>query len=311
MLSDVAHSRLVGTVHVQDGEDKVVLGPDPTVREHSMNDSGDVVLVLFSQLEDSIFIPDVAQGEQALDIVVLLEQADEDLVLVSLQAIRVLVNDLLQRQERSLQNSRISRIHHVLLNELVNGLQQLLGGELGFPGTGLVHNSLELSVEPLRHTRVQCRRLSKPFTVRKFGVAENFNKLLQGGVHDDLVVETSQDVPQDAVKDKESLRRLGTGDLGRTNVGKLSCERLRMLDTRWVVKSENSQNITGFKSRTGLLNKLDDTILLRNQRHVHLHNLDFSEGLATPDVLAILNGKLDKLTWGRGAQLGRVVLLLQ
>ena len=155
------------------------------------------------------------------------------------------------------------------------------------------------------------RGLSVPFTVGELRVPQNLNKLLQSGVHDNLVVITHEDVLENAVKEGESLRRLVTDHLRGAKVGQLSGEWLSMRDTRRVIQSENTKDITGFEGGTGLLDELDNTIFLRNQGHVHLHDLDFGEGLTSLDVLAVFDSELDKLSRRWRAELSRIILLLQ
>ncbi|GFF28865.1 hypothetical protein IFM46972_02469 [Aspergillus udagawae] len=310
VLPNIANTRLVGAVHGQDGQDQVVLRANAAVRQNNLNDAGNVVLVLFSELQNGIFVTDVAAREEALDLVVLLQQSSEDIELVGLQAIHILVDDLLKRQEGGLEDVGVGWVD-ILLNEAGDSLLQLLGGELGLSGVRPIDNALKLSVQLLGHAGMKGRRLSVPFTVGELRVPQNLNQLLQSGVHDHLVVVTHENVLENAVKQGESLRRLATDHLRGSKVGQLSGEWLRMRDTRRVIQSEDTEDVTGFEGGTRLLDELDNTVFLRNQGHVHLHDLDFGEGLTSLDVLAILDSELDKLSGGRRAELSRIILLLQ
>ena len=310
VLAHVTNTGLVGAVHRQDGQDEVVLGADAAVRQNRVDDAEDVILVLLAKLQDGIFVANVAVREQLLDIVVLLEQAAEDAKLVALQPVHVLVDHVQQRQEGGLQDLGIGGVD-VLFDEPRNGLLQLLGGELGLARLGALDDALELGIQLLRHAGVQGRRLSIPLAIRKFRVPEDLHELLQCRGHDHLVVIPTQDVLQDAVQEEEPLGRLAAHDLRGAQFGQLASERLRVLDARGIVQGQDAENVAGLEGRAGLLDQLDDTVLLGDQRHVHLHHLDLGEGLARAHVLTALHGELDQLTGGRGAELRGVVLLLQ
>ena len=96
-----------------------------------------------------------------------------------------------------------------------------------------------------------------------------------------------------------------------TEIGQLASERLGSLDSGWVVKGENTKDITSLESGSWLLDELYNTIFLGDQRHVHLHHLNFSECLASLDVFTIVNSELDKLTGRWSSELSGVVLLLE
>ena len=141
VLCDIANTRLVGAVHGQDGQDQVVLRANTAVGQNSLNDAANVVLVLLSELQDGIFVTDVAAREEALDLVVLLQQSSEDIELVGFQAIHVLVDDLLKREESGPEDLSVGWVD-VLLNEAGDSLLQLLGGELGLSGVSLFDDAL-------------------------------------------------------------------------------------------------------------------------------------------------------------------------
>ncbi len=103
---------------------------------------------------------------------------------------------------------------------------------------------------------------------------------------------------------------LGTDDDGKTKVGKLTSERLGVLDTARVVERENTNDVSGSESDTGSLDERDNTVLGSDKGQVHLHDLDLGNSLASLDVVTRVDEEADELT-GRGrADLGRVVLLL-
>jgi hypothetical protein len=310
VLANILHIGLVGAVHVENSQDQVVLGTDTAVGEDSVDNTGDILLVLLTKLQDDILITEVVGREQFLNLVVLLKQTNEDIVLVRLEAIEVLVDDLDQGRESSLEDLSIGRVD-VLLNEANNGLLELLSRELSLASLGLVNHGLERSVELLGHTRVQGRRLGIPLSIRQVRVAQNLNQLLQGGTHDDLVVETAENILQNAVQQEELLRGLGTDNNGRAKFGQLTSEGLSMLDAGGVIEGEDSKNITSLEGGSGLLDELHNTILLGNEGHVHLHDLNLGVSLAGANVLAVLNGELDKLTGGGSTELSRVILLLE
>jgi len=200
---------------------------------------------------------------------------------------------------------------HVVVKEFVESLEQLFGREFKLAAVRTLDDLSKEGVKLLRHTSVKSGSLGVPFTVREFWITKNLDELLESILHDDLVVIALKNVFKDTVQVGESLRRLVTHDLRRAQVGKLAQERLSGLDLGGVIQSENTENVASLESCTWLLDEVHHTILLSNQRHVHLHDLDFGEWLSLLDVLAVLDGELDKLARARRAELSRVVLLLE
>jgi hypothetical protein len=83
--ANVLDKGLVGAVHVQNSQDQVVLRTNAAMREDSVDNAGDVVLVLLAELENNILVAEVMGGKQLLNVVVLFKQANEDIVLVGLR----------------------------------------------------------------------------------------------------------------------------------------------------------------------------------------------------------------------------------
>jgi hypothetical protein len=136
---------------------------------------------------------------------------------------------------------------------------------------------------------VESGGLSVPLTIRELRVPKDIDKLLERALHDDLVVETLEDILQDIVKVNESLRWLGSRHLRSTQIGKLASEVLGRLDLGWIIQSEDTENVTSFKNSSWLLDEVDHTGLLSDQRHVHLHDLNLSERLTLANVVSVLN----------------------
>jgi hypothetical protein len=63
VLADVVEVGLVGTVHVQDGQNQVVLGANAAVGQDGVNDLSDLLLVLLTELENDILVTLGASGE--------------------------------------------------------------------------------------------------------------------------------------------------------------------------------------------------------------------------------------------------------
>ncbi|CAF3637776.1 unnamed protein product [Fusarium graminearum] len=190
-------------------------------------------------------------------------------------------------------------------------LAESLGREVGVARLAALNDLGELSIKLLGHARVEGRELGVPLAVGKLGIAEDLDKLLQGVVHDDGVVVTQKNVVEDVVEEREALSGLGTDNDRLTVLGKLVNESLSLLNAARVIESEYTEDITSLESGTGLLDELDNTILLGKERHVHLHDLDLGKGLAGADMGTVLDGVLDKLTRAGRSELGRVVLLLE
>ena len=311
VLADVANVGLVGAVLVENGENERVFGRNPAVREDGLGNLLDVVLVLVTQLEDDLLVLQATAGEETLDLNVRSKEITDDVELMDLLALSVLVNDSGKRSQSSLQQLSVSLGDEVLVQELLEDLAEVAGRELSGTRRSLLEDLSELGIELLGHASMKSRELSGELAVRKFGVTENINKILQGLLHDDLVVEAHKDVLESVIEKTELLSGLLADDNRGTKLRELTEERLSLLDTARVIEGEDTEDVTGLEGSAGLLDELDDTILLGNERHVHLHDLDLSEGLAGADVLAVLDGVLDELTGRGGAQLGGVVLLLE
>jgi hypothetical protein len=116
---------------------------------------------------------------------------------------------------------------------------------------------------------------------------------------------------EDVVEEREALSGLSTDNNRLAVSGKLVDESLSLLDAAGVVKSEDTEDITSLEGGTGLLDELDNTILLGNERHVHLHDLNLGKGLTGTNMGTVLDGVLDKLTRAGRSKLGGVVLLLE
>jgi len=91
---------------------------------------------------------------------------------------------------------------------------------------------------------MQGRKLRSPFSVRKLGVTENLDKLLEGGGHDNLVIVTINNILENGGEECESLWRLGADDLRRAEVRKLAIERSSVLDTTRVIQSQYTEDVT-------------------------------------------------------------------
>ncbi|KAH3668228.1 hypothetical protein OGAPHI_001982 [Ogataea philodendri] len=120
-----------------------------------------------------------------------------------------------------------------------------------------------------------------------------------------------KNVGQDSKQSLEFVNRSSTNSNWRTKIGQGALEWQSMLHPRRVIKSKNCQDVTSIKSGSWLFQELDDTIFLSNQRHEHLHDLNFGKWLTSTDVTTVLNQVLHQLTWRRSSQLGWVVLDLQ
>ena|SRR5437016_2983364 len=110
------------------------------------------------------------------------------------------------------------------------------------------------------------------------------------------------------MEEDKPLRRFVANHLRWTYLWELSKERLCMLHPGRVIQCENTKDITCFKGGTWLFDKLHNAIFLCDQRHIHLHDFNFSKRLAGLYVLSIFHSELHKFSWTRGSELGRVVL---
>jgi hypothetical protein len=310
VLGDVASTGHVGAVVVEDSDDEVVLRVDTSVRQSSVDNLDQVILVLVSESKDNLLITVLSGSEEMLNIIVLLEERRHDTELVTLEAVVELGHNFKDGTQSRAEGVDITG-SNVLLEEASESLLELLARELGATAVCTLNNLLQLSIKLCGHTRVESRCLSIPLAIWQLGIAENSDELLECVLHDDWVVETLHDALENVVKECEALGSLVAQDLGRTHLRELTKERLSRLDSGGIVERQYTKNITGLESGSGLLDEVDKTVLLSDQRHVHLHDFDFGKGLTLLDVLAVLDGELNKLTRRRSSELSGVVLLLE
>jgi hypothetical protein len=235
VLGDASSLGLVGAVLLKDSQDERALGADTAVRQDSVDNLHDIILVLVTELQDNSILLRLVH-EEVLDLPVLLQETLDDVELSALLALGVHVHNLGQRGEGGLEKVSITGIN-VVLEELVEGLAESLGGELGVARLAALDDLGELSVELLGHTGVEGRELSVPLAVGKLGVSENLDELLEGVGHDNRVVVAKENVVEDVVEEGEALSGLGTDDDGLAVGGKLVNESLSLLDAARVVKS--------------------------------------------------------------------------
>ncbi|PNY27761.1 Uncharacterized protein TCAP_02317 [Tolypocladium capitatum] len=308
-LADVADVGLVGAVLFEDGEHERALGADAAVRENRLDNLVDAVLVLVTQLEDDAVILGLAQ-EELLHLPVCVQQALDEVQLPHLLAVGVDVEDLGERGERRLEQGRVA-VGDALLDELVKGLLQGLGRELDVSRLGPLDDLGEQGIELRGHPGMQRRELRVPLAVGELGAPQHLDELPQGRRHDDGVVEAHEDVHDDVAQDGEALDGLVADHDGVAVRRELVDKGLGLLDAARVVEGEDAQDVTGLERGAGLLDELHDAVLLGNQGHVHLHDLDLGKGLAGLDVRAVLDRVLDELAGAGTPQLGRVAFLLQ
>jgi hypothetical protein len=110
------------------------------------------------------------------------------------------------------------------------------------------------------------------FSIRKLGIAEDSDELLDARHHDGLVIVTSEDVAEDVLEVREALVRLVTDDAGKTEGRELSVEGLGVLNSRRIVEREDTEDVSTFESCSRLLDELSDTIFSRDERHDHLQS---------------------------------------
>lgn len=280
------------------------------MREHSLHDLLNVILVLVAKLENDILVLRPTTRKEALHFGILAEQTGHHMQLASFGTLGVKIEDLQKGSHGDLEKLGIARCH-ILVHELLEGLVQGPRRELGSTGLRAVDDLGELRVELLRYPGVKRGELSSELAVRQLRVPQHLDQLLQSLRHDDLVVEALEDVLQDVVGQREALRGLVADNNWSAVLGQLTEEGLRLLDTAGVIQSEYTQDVAGLECGTRLLNQLYDAVLLCNQRHVHLHDLDFGECLSGAHVLAVLDGVLDQLAGAGRPQLSRVVLLFK
>lgn len=121
--------------------------------------------------------------------------------------------------------------------------------------------------------------------------------------------------------------RLVADDSRVTHGWEEALERLRVFHARGIIQSEDIKDVAGFEADTRLLDKLNDAILGRDKRHVHLHDLsnrasdlfnlsvgmgylNFHIRLTSTAAGPAINQEPNELSRSRASQLRRVILLL-
>jgi hypothetical protein len=169
VLGDVADTGLVGAVVVEDGDDEVVLRVDASVRQGSVDNLDQVVLVLVSESKDDLLVTVLSSSEKVLNIVVLLEERSHDRELVTLEAVVELGHDLKDRPQSRAEGVDIAG-SNVLLKEAIEGLLELLARELGVAAVCTLDNLFQLSIKLGGHTGVEGRCLGIPLAIWQLGV---------------------------------------------------------------------------------------------------------------------------------------------
>jgi hypothetical protein len=188
VLGDASSLGLVGSVLLKNGKDERALGADTAVRQNSVDDLHDIILVLVTELQDDSVLLGLVH-EEVLDLPVLLQKSLDNVKLSALLALGVHLNDLGQGSEGALEKVGITSVD-VVLEELVESLAESLGREVGVARLAALNDLGELGIKLLGHARVEGRELSVPLAVGKLSVAEDLDELLQGVGHDDRVVVT-------------------------------------------------------------------------------------------------------------------------
>ena len=245
-----------------------------------MDDCDNIVFVLLSESQNDIFISQCARREEFLHLPVLIEKVNENSKLVSLQAISVLVHDSNERRQRSTKHVRIAA-RKVVFEKPVQCLLQLFGRKVGVAHVRAKRSAR--TVRPASEAYASAGRRTGRSTLRKgVRVAKNLNQLLQRSAHDDLVVRTRQNVLEDAVEKGEALGGLLTKNHGRAKVGQLARKGCACLTRDGSSRARIPRISPASRVASRLLDELDNAILLGDQRHVHLHHLNFGITLGQP-----------------------------
>lgn len=310
----------------EEGEDEAVLGSRLVVRQNKLDDRVELLAVGLAKLEDDVVLP---SGEHGLRLRVRRHDAGERRPLVLLEARLVALDDVLEGCERRLEGRALSGAEGV--EGGVDELAKACGGEFGGGvGLGVVDRGANLRLEVGRKTAGEGREDGVRFAVRKLGVAEDRDELLDGALHDRLVVVTGEDIGEDLLEEGEALVGLVPDDTGEAEGRELAVEGSRVVDAAGVVEGEDSEDVSGLEGDSRLLDELGDSVLGGDERHDHLcakekvskcsndggsesatnlHDFDLGVRLTLADVLATLDEVANELSGRRTPELGRVVLL--
>ncbi|GFZ47133.1 hypothetical protein JCM24511_04876 [Saitozyma sp. JCM 24511] len=294
---------------VEQGQDELGLGRDLGVRQDELDDLVEV-LVLVTELENNVLLRAARVGERLLNIGEEVEEVGPGLPLVDLEAVCELSDDHLERGNGVADLGPLLGCD-VLLDKVVDRTPQLEARELLLPGTGRVYRRAGLLLELGRDTAAERGHDVLSVGVRQVGVAQGLLDHAERGDDGGRVVKAGQVVVEHLELLAETLVRLGAV----ATVLELECredalERLGKFDLCGVVEGEDTEQLARGKCLTGLLHELGDTALAASDRHDHLHDLDLGVRLAGVDVVARVDEVADELTRARGAELGRVLLVL-
>lgn len=93
------------------------------------------------------------------------------------------------------------------------------------------------------------------------------------GSNGGLVVVAVEDVVENVQVEVHTLVGQIADHSGNTRWRKETLNRFGVLDASRVIEGEYTEDVSGLKADTGLLDKPRDAVLGGNQSHVHLHDL--------------------------------------
>lgn len=251
---------------LEEGEDEAVLGSRLVVRQNELDDRVELLTVRLAKLEDDVVL---ASGEHELRLRVRGHDVGERRPLVLLEARLVALDDVLEGCERRLEGRALRGAEGV--EGRVDELAEACGGELGGGvGLGVVDRGADLGLEVGGETAGEGGEDGVGFAVGKLGVAEDRDELLDGALHDRLVVVTGEDVGKDLLEEGEALVRLVPDDAGEAEGGELAVEWSGVVDSAGVVEGEDAEDVSGFESDSRLLDELGDSVLGGDEGHDHL-----------------------------------------
>lgn len=236
------------------------------MREDDADDLVEVLAVRVPELEDDVVL---ATTEESLGLAVGRHEAGEGEPLVALEASAVTVDHVVEAGEGGLECGALGGAK--TLEGRVDELAEAKRGELG-RGVGVsgIDGGANRRLEAGGDTAGEGGEDGIGLAVGKLGVAEDDDELLEGRVHDGLVIVTSEDVEEDGLEVGEALVSLATDDVGKAEGRELAVEGLGVVNAAGVVEREDTEDVSSLEGHSRLLDELGDTILRGNERHDHL-----------------------------------------
>ena len=247
--------------------------------------------------------------ELRLDHHVPLQQRAQHVHLMVPEPECVRIQHAIQRRGSRRQRKMRRRVRYVC-DARIDVRAHRLGWERRALCLGSEHARPQRRFRRCRHAPREAREHIDGFGERQRRLAQARHERVERAVHAVALVVAIEHMLQDAQRRRALLRGLDALHLGVAVLGERACERTCSVDLAHVVHAQNAQQVAWTQRHAWHLDERHDAVLLRDERQVHLHDLDLCDRLPRHDVLAVLDEQAHELPGRRRADLCRIAFLL-